>query len=1684
MADLTGIENVGEFFSQHYLAELLEKDLASEGGEAASAIEAAQKALGALGRDLNRIMTDAPLHTTPRHLYTLSHPFQVRLCEALGFQYQGGALLHLGDGSTVPALHLCERHGEIYLAVLEGRLRTPREIESGASLDLLWTAPLPQSARDEGLEAPLDTTLGEAIAQAFEVASPPRWILLLSGAEVILAERARWGRGQYLRFDLAEILGRRDPRALRITAALLCRASLVPDGGALLHDRLDESSHKHAHGVSADLKFAAREAVELLANEWVHYQRTTAKKALHGERVARELTEECLIYLYRLLVLFYVEARSGELGLLPMNSDEYARGYSLEALRDLEQIPLGPESREGYFFDESLRRLFRLVNEGFSGTGQLTLTSRPAAASAADGPGDAAAAEAGKDQRGFRIEGLHSPLFDPRSTPRLSKVRLRNEVLQKVIRLLSLTPEARRGRGQRSWGRGRISYAQLGINQLGAVYEGLLSYTGFFARERLYEVHRAGAQEKDTTQQAWFVPERELVRYTDEELFFGEGANKTRRKYEPGTFIYRLAGRDRESSASYYTPEVLTRCLVKYALRELLQGKSAEDILALSICEPAMGSGAFLVEAIDQLADAYLERRRKELGGIALPPEQYAFEKQKVKSYLAEARCYGVDLNPMAAKLAGVSLWLATLHKGQPTPWYGARLAVGNSLVGARLEVWAAEDFNTDEALARAIAITLKKHGSADDLEAQLELVLAAHQGKYPEVVAEVRSRLERVKRLAGAPEEGEEGGGDEGGEGEASEAEQAAAQRKEVVKALKKLATELKLPRHHRRPPRKVEAREVVAGQRPAGSVWHFLVPDAGMSPFEGNKVVGELTPEAVKRLKEWRKDVEEPWNGVDVRRLQALSARVDELYREYAEERRRVLEMCTPAADVWNHDVRPKVLPGLERRAELLAGLKQPGKAYWRLERVMNLWAALWVFPLEHSALLPRREAWLRALEEVLGVESDPQAAPPGQMLLGIWPTDEYDEGDETGEAAGKGAATLWTVAGQACVRLRPLHWELVFPEVFVEHGGFDLVVGNPPWIKFHWNEHSILEEMEPRIALDALSASEVAQRRNTVLSTQERSREFLIEFARINGIKSALSAITRYPLLADVPTNLYKCFIVQCWNIGSINSIVGLVHQEGLLDEPKGGLLRRAFYSRARLLIRFRNELRLFSDIGNVRPFAISLSRSVPNDRVSFICCANFFHPRTFDGSLGHDGEGAVPDIKSNDGEFETRPHRSRLIEINDANLRLFASLFDRPGTPARETRLPVLHSREVLDVLEKLANHSRRLQDLGTAILGSEMWNETTSQREGTIRKETRFPSTPEEWTLSGPHFYVGNPLAKTPRAVCDTKSAYDAIDLGIIHDTYMPRTNFVPACPDSEYVRRIPTFCDRPLTRSFRHVNRRMIAITGERTLISAIVPRGPAHIDVVFSVVFESMLELTAWSGFSCGIPLDFLVRSMGKSDLRKGSLWLMPLPLQGTKIALSLSARALRLNCLTTYYTDLWNEVWPQVAVASVWSTSDPRLSTWPAPSTIWHRHCALRNHFERRWALVELDALAALELGLTIDELCTIYRTQFPVLREYEKNTWYDRNGRIAFTTNRGLTGVGLDRKAFELWQACLQDGTPLPRDFDRQRLEPPFDLRDREDDMRTAYTFFAERLGHHTAPAAASPAPAATSANGARA
>src|SRR5207245_5504024 len=141
----------------------------------------------------------------------------------------------------------------------------------------------------------------------------------------------------------------------------------------------------------------------------------------------------------------------------------------------------------------------------------------------------------------------------------------------------------------------------------------------------------------------WLVPRENLGQYDERHVVHREDPVTGAKSYvvhQKGTFVYRLSGRDRQRSASYYTPEVLTRCVVRHSLAELITDDTlAEEILEYRICEPAMGSGAFLNEAINQLAAEYLQRRQAELNE-KIDPEHYRDKLQEVKAYLALHRCY------------------------------------------------------------------------------------------------------------------------------------------------------------------------------------------------------------------------------------------------------------------------------------------------------------------------------------------------------------------------------------------------------------------------------------------------------------------------------------------------------------------------------------------------------------------------------------------------------------------------------------------------------------------------------------------------------------------------------------------------------------------------------------------------------------------------------------------------------------------------------------------------------------------------------------------------------------------------------------------------------------------------------------------------------------------------------------
>ncbi|MFD3625908.1 Eco57I restriction-modification methylase domain-containing protein [Streptomyces sp. NPDC058698] len=221
-------------------------------------------------------------------------------------------------------------------------------------------------------------------------------------------------------------------------------------------------------------------------------------------------------------------------------------------------------------------------------------------------------------------------LFEPTAVDRLlDGLSLTNESLYKAVKALAVIFDTKLGRPR------KVDYRHLGADELGSVYESLL----------------------------------ELEPRLD----------------DGGTYVLKkLEGNDRKTSGSYYTPSPLIDCLLDSALDPVIEkavrSRTTKEereaaLLALSVCDPACGSGHFLVAAARRIARRLAEIRTDD-------PEPGA---EDVRHALRDviSRCvYGVDLNPMAVELAKVSLWIEAMEPGRPLTFLDAHIKHGNGLLG------------------------------------------------------------------------------------------------------------------------------------------------------------------------------------------------------------------------------------------------------------------------------------------------------------------------------------------------------------------------------------------------------------------------------------------------------------------------------------------------------------------------------------------------------------------------------------------------------------------------------------------------------------------------------------------------------------------------------------------------------------------------------------------------------------------------------------------------------------------------------------------------------------------------------------------------------------------------------------------------------------------------------------------
>lgn len=1430
------------------------------------------------------------------------------------------------------------------------------EARGGLELEDLLAKNEKTLLREFHTEADPIASVAGLLSHLFVTEEGPRFALVLAGSTALVTERERWLEGRYLAVDL-QLIGERndDKRGGETDRALTCLEadSLAPDAeGDIWWTSVIEESVKHTVGVSKDLREGVRLSIEIIANDVVSRRREQGLDPLPDDQ-AQVLAGQSLRFLYRILFLLYAEA-TPELSVVPAGDPTYERGYSLDRLRELLPVELvNPRAQNGTHFYESLKTLFELVDRGHDG---------------GIDDNDEARAE------GLTFRRLRADLFLPVATALIDEVGLSNTALQKVLRHLLLSKETR-GKD-----RGFISYAELGINQLGAVYEGLMSYTGFFAHDTLYEVAKNGDAEKGS----WVVPESRIegiaasdfVRVRDE--ITGE---LTPVRHTPGTFVFRLAGRERQQSASYYTPEVLTRFTVGQALEELLDQDgtttTAEEILGLTVCEPALGSGAFAIEAVRQLAEQYLTRRQNELGE-RIPPEDYPTELQRVKAYLALHQVYGVDLNATAVEFAEISLWLDTMGPDLDAPWFGLHLRRGNSLIGAR------------RAVIPGGQITDKGWIDATLVDVPLSESLDAHKGV-----------------------------------------------------------------------------------------VHHFLVPASGWGSTAEAKEGKELAPEATAALKEWRRGLKKKLTATQVKQLRALTQRVETLW-SFALRRLQIAELeIRRDIPVWGREFTPT--GGAVSREQIEESLANEAGAYRRLRRAMDAWCALWFWPLTDNARTvggeivepPTVQEWIDALTDLLGT---PVKETRGESKFGQYNLFDVSNWEELGQAEetdlilaqAKGLELVleqypWlVVADRVASRQGFFHWELDFAPVF-ERGGFDLQVGNPPWVRPRSDVDALLAEGDPWFQLAVKpTQAELRTKREATLAIPG-IRDLVVDgTADVAAIAAFVGDSRTYPHLVGLQPDLYRCFMEQTWRHISARGIVSLVHPESHFTDEKAGPLRESTYTRLRRHWQFINELRLYSEVHNLVSYGIHVYGTEQAPR--FLNASSLYHPDTVIRSFSYDADGPEPGLKDASGNWDLSPHSGRIITVDDQVLQTWRDVLETDNVPARRTRMVYTVNQSVARVLSKLSR-TRRIGEL--KIQFSRGWDESIDRKRGYFDTSWGVPKSWEDVILQGPHLHVATPLYKSPNPTLASNRDWSDTDFEALAPNAIPATTYKPAgarerydadytsweVPDENGVLQLVRARD-----CYRVVWRMMAANTGERTLIPALVPPGAAHIHGLTSAAFPNQPRaIAAISGVLSSLAADFSVRAAPKATISPGTVARVPL-VHDEDIAAAIALRSLRLNCVTDAYAQLWSECFSTSMQSDAWTGGFDHNRRAPLGNTgpEWTADTPLRIAADRRQALVEIDALVALGLGLTSDELCTIYRTQFPVLYGYDRNKYlYDINGRL------------VPQEVLAVWRKkgdaiTEEERTATNAAGNTYVYELPFQFLDREADMRAAYAEFEKRLG----------------------
>ena len=220
-------------------------------------------------------------------------------------------------------------------------------------------------------------------------------------------------------------------------------------------------------------------------------------------------------------------------------------------------------------------------------------------------------------------------------------------------------------------------------------------------------------------------------------------------------------------------------------------------------------------------------------------------------------------------------------------------------------------------------------------------------------------------------------------------------------------------------------------------------------------------------------------------------------------------------------------------------------------------------------------------------------------------------------------------------------------------------------------------------------------------------------------------------------------------------------------------------------------------------------------------------------------------------------------------------------------------------------------------------------------------------------------------------------------------------------------------------------------------------------------------------------LPFDYLIKVNGAMNLKKNLTDRLPIPQVLRPLDDALVLRVLRLNCLVGAYGPIWGDSFDSAWMADKFVAADDATVELSEVAAVWSMKTPLRTDYDRWLALCEIDAIVALLLGLTEEQLLQMYRSQFAVLRKYENVMVFDGNGRqisgdfhahgflqAEWEAELKLTPTKRGEKKMGMWDR-VQTHLAGDESVDLGPFVAPFRPADRELAMSRAYRAFTERV-----------------------